>query len=46
MDLGIPGDGGKMLNLLLWAPFMVMGVYLAYKITTGVIPWMSGGSGD
>jgi hypothetical protein len=45
-DLGIGGVGGTILNGLVLGGYGVMIVFIAYKITTGIIPWFSGGSGD
>lgn len=45
-NLGIPNPWGYFLNQLIAFPLWASIAYVAYKIIAGLIPWMSGGSGD
>jgi hypothetical protein len=45
-NIGITGIGGTILSGIIAAPLIACVMYLAYKIITGIIPWVSGGSGD
>lgn len=45
-NIGITGVGGTILSGIIAAPIYACIAYLAYKFITGIIPWVSGGSGD
>jgi hypothetical protein len=45
-DLGIGGVGGTILGQMVAFMIWPMIAYIVYKIVMGVIPWVSGGSGD
>lgn len=45
-NLGIGGTWGSFLNLFIAIPCWAMIAYICYKIIAGLIPFMSGGSGD
>lgn len=45
-NLGVPGIFGQILNYLIAAPIWAMIAYLIFKFITGIIPFLSGGSGD
>lgn len=45
-DLGIPGVGGLILGQTISFVMWAMICYLLYKLFTGIVPFLSGGSGD
>jgi len=45
-NLGIGGDGGTILTMVVAFPVWALIAYIVYKIVAGIIPFLSGGSGD
>jgi hypothetical protein len=45
-NIGWTGIGGFLINSVIAFPVWAMIAYLLYKLATGLIPFMSGGSGD
>jgi hypothetical protein len=45
-NVGWTGTGGLIMNSIIAFPVWAMIAYLLYKLITGLIPFMSGGSGD
>lgn len=46
VGLGIPGAFGTLIDAIISMFFYIAVVFIAYKIFAGLIPWVSGGSGD
>lgn len=45
-NLGIPGTWGSFMSMLIAIPTWACVAYICYKIVMGIIPFVSGGSGD
>lgn len=45
-DLGIPGTMGDILNAMIAIPMSALIIYILYKVIAGLVPMLSGGSGD
>jgi hypothetical protein len=45
-NLGVEGPAGTILSMVIAFPFLSLMAYIVYKIIAGLIPFLSGGSGD
>lgn len=45
-NLGVPGIAGTIIGLIISFPYYSLIAYIVYKLIAGLIPFLSGGSGD